>query len=381
MKIYVIQPNLTSVSETWLYRINMILADKICGFAANVLKESFFNDLPVFNLNGRLPNLKERIFSRLHLTGFDAQTTHRELFKAIKNSKAEILMVHYATTASYLWEAISKFPGPIFIYVHGYDVIWDHNDNEGKRIHDENYVGNIRYISSFPNVKFIANSTISLKNLVQIGVEKNKIFKKPFGVTIPFLKRDYTKTNMTILYLGRMTDFKGADLVLKSFLKACDMGFEGKLIMAGEGILKLECIEIAKRSTYSARVIFLGAVKPQEASYLYLNADIYSMHNCFGKLSNGYEMFGVTIIEAMSYGLPVITGAYGGPVEIIENEIDGILIEPENVDAHASSFLRLQNDRDLCRKLGTNARKKVAEKYSTSVEKASLFRILGIEVN
>jgi colanic acid/amylovoran biosynthesis glycosyltransferase len=382
MKIFVIQPNLTSASETWLYRINTILGEKICGFAAHIIKDSFFNDLPVFNLNGRLPNLKERILAKLNLRSYDVQKTMRhELFKAIRNSKADVLLVHYATTANYLWDVVSKFSGPIFIYVHGFDVIWDHYDDLGQKIHAEDYTNRIRKIAGDLKVNFIANSEISYKNLSGIGISQAKLFYKPYGVKVPEISRNYLKKEMTILYLGRMTDFKGPDLVLKSFIKACDMGFEGKLIMAGEGYLKLECEEIAQRSNHAAKIIFLGAVTPEEASDLYLNADIYSMHNCFGKLSHGYEMFGVTIIEAMSYGLPVVTGAYGGSVEIIKNEVDGLLIEPGNIDAHAASFLRLQNNRDLCRILGANARKKVAQKYSTSVEKASLFQILGINEN
>ncbi len=105
------------------------------------------------------------------------------------------------------------------------------------------------------------------------------------------------------------------------------------------------------------------------------------MHNCKGLVSNAYEMFGVTIIEALSYGLPIVTSTIGGPSEIIEDEIDGILVQPYNVQEHAGAFMRLYNDRLLCSRLGNNGRIKVLNKYSLAIEKKALFDILKINEN
>ena len=382
MKIYVIQPNLTTVSETWLYRMNLMLGKRICGFAVFATEESYFNGIKVFNLNGRYPNLRERILIRLKILKYNVDKTMRqELYNNIKKSGTEVLLIHYANTANYLWNVVNKLSIPIYIHVHGHDIIWDCKYENGQSVHDSNYKADILRIGQKTNITFIANSEGSFHNLVTIGVKPEKIIKKVFGVDLPLINRDYFKKEMTVLYLGRFVDFKGPDIVLNAFINACDLGFKGQLIMAGDGSLKEICETIAQKSLYSDRIHFTGAVNTAKAANLFLEADIYSMHNCKGLVTNGYEMFGVTLIEALSYGLPIITSTIGGPSEIIDHEVDGLLVSPKNVEAHAQAFMRLFNDRLLCSTLGNNARNKIKNKYSSEIEKEALFNILQIKDN
>lgn len=379
MKFFIIQPNLTSNSETWLSRINIMLENNICGFAAFMEKPGFFKQLEVFNLNGRQPDFIERSFIRMRLNKYNLQQTmRRELFRKIRKSGAEALLIQYATTAQYLWDVVGHFSMPVFIYVHGYDIIWDHNNDVGQRIHGSDYPHQILKIAQQPNVSFIVNSDCSCQSLLDIGIDPSKIIKKNFGVTIPVINRTFNNASLNVLFLGRFVDYKGPDIVLKAFIKACSLGFSGNLVMAGDGSLKKECEEIAKDSGYADRISFTGVVNAEEALELFKAADIYSMHNCKGLVSKGYDTFGVTIIEALSFGLPVITSMVGGAAEIIENGVDGILVQPGNVDEHASAFMKLYQNRSYCYLLSNNGKKKVEAKYSSQLEKEALFRILNI---
>ncbi|RZJ99377.1 MAG: glycosyltransferase, partial [Flavobacterium sp.] len=78
----------------------------------------------------------------------------------------------------------------------------------------------------------------------------------------------------------------------------------------------------------------------------------------------------------MSFGLPVITANVGGPIELIENGKDGILVEADDSLQHVEAFMALFNDRELCKNLGENARKKVENSFSLAREKEELFGIL-----
>jgi glycosyltransferase involved in cell wall biosynthesis len=362
--------------------MNKLLGERICGFASFLKEKCDHNNQPVFDLNGRKPNFTERMLIRFRMLKYDSQKTmRRELFESINSAKPDILMIHYASTARYLWDVINRFPIPVYIYVHGYDIIWDHNDDTGKKFYDSEYMSEVLNISKKSNVTFIANSECSFQNLLEIGIEKNKIVKKIFGVNLPAVKRNYRKNEMTVLFLGRLVDYKGPDIVIKAFIKACESGFEGRLIVAGDGFLKEACERIASNSVFSNRIDFMGEVDKKQAENLYLEADLYSMHNCRGPISNGYDTFGVTVIEALSYGLPVVTGKMGGPAEIIENGTDGILVEPFDVKEHADAFLRLFRDRNLCEQMGNNGRNKILNKYSADIEKSSLFNILKISGN
>ena len=75
------------------------------------------------------------------------------------------------------------------------------------------------------------------------------------------------------------------------------------------------------------------------------------------------EPFGRTIIEAMACGKVVIATDMGGPREIIENKIDGFLVNPK-ADELAKTILEILNDEELIKSMGKNARKKVFEKFS-----------------
>ncbi|MCB0751737.1 MAG: glycosyltransferase family 4 protein, partial [Ignavibacteriae bacterium] len=75
------------------------------------------------------------------------------------------------------------------------------------------------------------------------------------------------------------------------------------------------------------------------------------------------EPFGMVIIEAMALEKPVIATNFGGPIEIIDNEIDGYLIPPSEPKILASHILKLVNNPELRKQIGTEARKKVIEKF------------------
>ncbi len=75
------------------------------------------------------------------------------------------------------------------------------------------------------------------------------------------------------------------------------------------------------------------------------------------------EPFGLIIIEAMATGKPVIASKIGGPLEIIDDGLDGILVEPGNPEVLAWAISKLLGDPKFATEMGLNARKKVAEKF------------------
>jgi glycosyltransferase involved in cell wall biosynthesis len=62
----------------------------------------------------------------------------------------------------------------------------------------------------------------------------------------------------------------------------------------------------------------------------------------------------ISIIEAMSQAVPIISTPVGGIPELIQNEINGILVSPGNPNEIAHAVLRLTKDPDLCKKLGSS---------------------------
>lgn len=72
------------------------------------------------------------------------------------------------------------------------------------------------------------------------------------------------------------------------------------------------------------------------------------------------ETFGLTLLESMAFGVPVIAPPVGGPVELIKNGIEGYLIDSRNSDELSKTILKLADDEVLCLQLSRAARLKAA---------------------
>ncbi len=385
MNIVIIQPNWQAVSEVWMQRMQEYIEKDIKGVAAFLpAYEKITAPFELFNLFGRNPTVAERLLMRLGLFKYDRKKlVEKELLRFIRNKKADLLLIHFLSAAEYAREVLKQLKIPVLIHVHGIDILWNAKDfNESSSYyHPAEYKNNCQQLFKLPNVHLMANSIFSQQELIKANAKAEKITIKYFGVPIFETVRDFYKESLTVLFLGRFVEFKGPDLVIKAFFKACEMGFKGNLLMAGDGPMKPFCEIMVSRSVYKQRVLFPGKVNRQQAATLFQQADIYTMHSCRGALTNEVEAFGVSIIEAMSYHLPVITGAMGGPVEIITNEVDGILVLPGDTEAHASALMKLFNNRDYASSLGTNAARTVAEKFTPGKEKEILLQTIHSLVN
>ena len=88
------------------------------------------------------------------------------------------------------------------------------------------------------------------------------------------------------------------------------------------------------------------------------------------------EPFGQVVIEGMAAGLPVVAAAAGGPLEIVTDDVDGILVPPADPDALATALLRLADNPALRAELGLQARRRALEFRPERVaeEVANLYR-------
>ncbi len=88
------------------------------------------------------------------------------------------------------------------------------------------------------------------------------------------------------------------------------------------------------------------------------------------------ETFGLTILEAMSYGIPSIVPPRGGPVELVRDKQDGYLIESKDTKRLYKTILELSDDRKLCLKLSRSAREQ-SSKFSVDKFRRSLKNIIA----
>ncbi len=104
-------------------------------------------------------------------------------------------------------------------------------------------------------------------------------------------------------------------------------------------------------------VNFVGRVPLSEVSKYFRNSDIFC-------LPTHLEPFGIVFIEAMAYGLPIVATRIGALSDLVENGINGYLIEPGDVPALAQALTRLLEEEDRFNDMAHAARRRYDDKFN-----------------
>ncbi|MFU0507710.1 glycosyltransferase family 4 protein [Pseudaminobacter sp. NGMCC 1.201702] len=160
----------------------------------------------------------------------------------------------------------------------------------------------------------------------------------------------------TIVAAGRLTHEKGFDLLLAAFAKSGLARCEWQLVIAGDGDLGTVLRSQAAELGIADAVRFPGHVT--EIYALIVNADLFV-------LSSRYEGFPNALIEAMQLGRPCISfDCPSGPAELIDDNQNGILVSPNNVEAFSRALIELADDPERRQALGQAASRSVCAKFS-----------------
>ena len=157
-------------------------------------------------------------------------------------------------------------------------------------------------------------------------------------------------TEKQVIAVGRYSHEKGIDLLLQAWSIVEAKVPDWHLVVYGAGdktpYQKLADELHLDKSRYALNG---PTIKVQEK---YLGSSIFA-------LSSRFEGFGMVILEAMSYGLPVVSfNCNYGPQALIDNGVDGLLVENGNPEKLAEGIIRLINDKELRTHLANAAREK-----------------------
>lgn len=290
------------------------------------------------------------------------------------------LLVHYLDNAVLLSPLWSRIKLPVFVHCHGHDVTWERRLESFPAVgaHPRNFRQDALGIQS--RVTLISNSQSTTEKLVRAGFEAGAIKLKYIGVQVSndCAPHSLGHESLKILYLGRLVDFKGPKQTIEAFVLACRTGLDGVLTIAGEGPAYKECLGLAQNCEFSSRIRVIGAVPSRQAMQLVRACDVLTAHNQRSQITGQEEAYGVSVIEAMAEGRPVVTGASGGVKETVVSGETGILFEPGDIAAHAQALVRLGRDRELLLSMGNAAHRRARERFSYESEKEKLYSIMSL---
>ena len=153
-----------------------------------------------------------------------------------------------------------------------------------------------------------------------------------------------------IFAAGRLTGVKGFDLLIKSWKMLEERYPKWKVLISGEGEDRY-ILEEQKEAERLNNFHFIGNVT--NIDHFYNISEIFV-------LPSRDEGFGMVLLEAMEFSLPVVSySCKAGPGEIVIDGENGYLVEPENVEMFAQKLELLMKDEELRRRMGRCARESV----------------------
>ena len=212
------------------------------------------------------------------------------------------------------------------------------------------------------------------KYYIQHGFTEGLMKVIPNGIDIKFVAKSTPQlgSGTKILFAGRIDHTKGAKLAIDALalLRSNDSCFVLDFIGEGHPLYITTLNEYVKTLGLVKQIRFLGSMDRETLMQSYQNYDMVLFPSVW------FEAFGLTIIEAMSRGVPVVASNRGGPKDIIEHMEDGILVEPEDPKAIVEGIKMLHDRMDLRIKMGEKAIKKVRGKFTLDKSVALIERLL-----
>lgn len=167
--------------------------------------------------------------------------------------------------------------------------------------------------------------------------------------------------NQTLITVGRLENQKGYDMLINICSLFIKKYPEWKLKIFGEGNLEDQLKKMVEKKGLTNQILFMGVT--DKINKEYEKADVYIM-------SSRYEGMPMVLLEAMSYGLPIVSfDCPSGPSDIIEDNESGFLIKDFDQSKMKEKIELLINNEVL--------RKEMGKKAKIRVEKFSKYNILN----
>lgn len=199
------------------------------------------------------------------------------------------------------------------------------------------------------------------------GLPNDKLSMVPNGVNphvydglenqdLPGFRQKFALPNEKIvLYVGRLVYEKGIHILINAVPKILSK-VNAKFVIVGSGYMQEQLSNIVKSMGLEHKVLFTGFVDEQNLLKLQKVADVSVVPSLF-------EPFGIVALEAMAAKSPVVVSDTGGLSEIVQHDVTGIKVYPNNTDSLAWGITKILQDQGFANSIRENAYQKILEKY------------------
>ena len=295
---------------------------------------------------------------RLRLAGF-LRAARNAASRAIADFAPDVVHVHWWFPGGFsVWPRL-RGRVPYVITSHGTDLFL------------VDRVRAARFVAG-PIFRNAAQTTVISTPLVaraeRLGVPRADITVIPMPVDAAVateLERPFTlrASDDTLLFVGRLVERKGAAYVIRAVAEMAEAGRNVRLAIVGDGPERSALTALAASLAIGDRVEFTGALSPADVRDRYRAGGVFVMP-AITDWKGEQEGFGMVLVEAMAFGLPVVATRSGGIPDIVRDDENGILVPERDVGALTRGITRLLDDPALRVRLAEAARDDVRHRFA-----------------
>lgn len=285
--------------------------------------------------------------------------------RQLRAVRARLVHVHFGNGAVAMWPALRRLGLPVLVTLHGSDINIHREwwERAGAGPASRRYPRRLLELGRHNNVRFIAVSEAVRARAIAYGLPAATIRVCYIGVDTQRFRRAEARLGERpprILYVGRMVEKKGAQILIEAFAALCRLLAKAELVMVGDGPL-LEAFRARARAV-GAPVQFLGRQPSDVVLREFQRASVFCLPSITADNGNA-EGLPIVVMEAQACGVPVITSARGGATEGIIDGVTGIAFPERNVAALTQALVRVLDEPGLAARMSAAAERFARERF------------------
>jgi L-malate glycosyltransferase len=200
-------------------------------------------------------------------------------------------------------------------------------------------------------------------------VDADRVYSLSSQINSQVLRSYYNvEAGQIIGVVGRISPEKGQSILLDALAIVVKSITDVKLLIVGDDRQQDDLMNKARLLGVDKNVIMTGRMRLDDVYKLYGIMDIVVVPSLF-------EGFGLSAAEAMAAKRPLIATRAGGLVEIVEDGVSGILVEPGNYESLAETILRCLKNPTMSERLGNEGQQRVKKMFSKDVYNNAIFTL------
>ncbi len=191
------------------------------------------------------------------------------------------------------------------------------------------------------------------------------------------LREQYQLEGKFVLFsLGRLVSRKGFDTVIKALSSNESIVPNLVYFIAGSGPEEKNLRSLAAASPLKNEIFFLGGITDEEKWCWLYACDAFILPT--RTIGPDFEGFGIVYLEANLAGRPVIAGDSGGVRDAVIDNVNGLLVQPEDMVEIRAAIKRLADSPELRKQLGLNGKSRAAQEFRWDKQAEEVCRLLKV---